>query len=659
MVNAGNPPLPSARRLRFGLSARLALSTALLGVIVAGVLTAYMYRGSADAVIAGELRELAATNGAAGQRFNARMTFAREDAQILAQVCEVVATLPAQTIGAASPEGVGQAPLILDRIQRALQAMLEQRPNYVQVQYIGADGHEDIRIQRLPGGAIASAPADALGDLSNSAEFRDARRLAKGGVHISDFDLSRIGGPPEVPHRSIVRVAAPVFDSGRELLGVVVINLDLGELLGIVTGTARQQSSHFVANESGDYIYQPDPAKTFGYLLGHRYRMQDDVPRLETVFGDGGSDFSGVVTMDGQQYLTDTRRIHYDPGRPKRYLVLATMWPRINAAREIAGLRDRTLLVAGLLLLVGVAAAISLARHFVRPLRVLTEAARRIAAGSRKIEMDEVVRRNDEVGDLARSFAVMAAEITQREEEISRTAANRARSEELAQFAYVASHDLQEPLRMVDSYLGLLERRYADRLDGEAHEFIGYAVDGARRMKMLINDLLEYSRVTNQPLKVEEVDVAAVVSRLVVALAGRVAECGVDIFVASLPRLEADPVQMERLLMNLIENAVKYRSEEAPQVQIAAERKGSAWEFSVTDNGIGIEPEFREKVFEIFKRLHSREKYPGTGIGLASCRRIVDRHGGTIWIDPTPGGGTTVRFTLPDGQAKTEKHDER
>ncbi|HMN86889.1 MAG TPA: ATP-binding protein, partial [Bauldia sp.] len=199
------------------------------------------------------------------------------------------------------------------------------------------------------------------------------------------------------------------------------------------------------------------------------------------------------------------------------------------------------------------------------------------------------------------------------------------------------------------SYLGLIARRYRGQLDADADEFIGYAVDGASRMKRLINDLLGYSRVSNRPLSPESVDTRRVVGDVLRVLAGRIEAAGADIVVGTLPPVEADAGQVEQLFLNLVENAIKYRRELPPRIVIEAEAAGDVVAFSVADNGIGIDPRFREKVFEIFTRLHGRDKYEGTGIGLASCRKIVERHGGRITVEDAPGGGSIFRFTLPAG----------
>jgi PAS domain S-box-containing protein len=229
-----------------------------------------------------------------------------------------------------------------------------------------------------------------------------------------------------------------------------------------------------------------------------------------------------------------------------------------------------------------------------------------------------------------------------------RTAELRRSNEELQQFPFVVSHDLQEPLRMVTNYVQLLAKRYAGRLDADADEFIGYAVEGTTRMQQLIRDLLEYSRVQTRPKAARETDCEELVRRALTTLRVAIEETGAVVTYDSLPVVMADASQLEQVWQNLLSNALKFRGPDPPRVHISAARQEREWVFAVRDNGIGIEPQFAERIFVVFQRLHSRQQYPGTGMGLAICKRIIERHGGRIWVESAPGKGATFYFTLPE-----------
>lgn len=218
---------------------------------------------------------------------------------------------------------------------------------------------------------------------------------------------------------------------------------------------------------------------------------------------------------------------------------------------------------------------------------------------------------------------------------------------ELEQLAFVASHDMQEPLRMIASYLQLVEQRYQDQLDSDGREFIGFAVDGAKRMQALINDLLSYSRVGTKARPFEPVDMAGVVSMACTHLRVAVEESGARIDIGTLPTVRGDALQLVQLVQNLLANAIKFRGGRPPVVRIDCSAEGGHWCFAVRDNGIGIAPEYFDRVFVLFQRLHGRGDYPGTGIGLALCKKIVERHGGRIWVESVPSQGSVFRFTIP------------
>ncbi len=218
---------------------------------------------------------------------------------------------------------------------------------------------------------------------------------------------------------------------------------------------------------------------------------------------------------------------------------------------------------------------------------------------------------------------------------------------ELQQFAYVASHDMKEPLRMVTSYLGLLEKNNKDKLDPKSKEYVHYALDGAKRMAGMIDDLLAYSRVETKGNELSMVDMNDVLVTVLRDLRMGIKESGASVTNEALPSVTADRRQMAQLLQNLVGNAIKYRSEEAPQIHISAHEDGRDWVFAVADNGIGIDPRYKDRLFQMFQRLHTRDEYEGTGMGLAISKKIIERHGGRIWFESKPGEGSTFYFSIP------------
>ena len=320
--------------------------------------------------------------------------------------------------------------------------------------------------------------------------------------------------------------------------------------------------------------------------------------------------------------------------------------------------------ISTLAIVVALLIAYFLSRSISRPIVELRESAEEIRRGNLDVEIE--VQSRDELGELADTFSRMIAEIRENRENLlkhktelekavaERTAQLAVKMEELAlsnkeleQFAYVASHDLQEPLRMVSSYVQLLARRYKGKLDPDADEFIDYAVAGALRMRKLINALLMLSRVDMRGQPFEPSDFTNVVKRSITNLKMAIDESAAEISCAQLPTVMANADQMTQLFQNLIGNAIKFRGDEPPRIRIAAERKDGEWVFSVKDNGIGIAQEHFERIFNIFQHLHGKGEYEGTGIGLAVCKKIVEMHRGRIWVESTPGGGSTFYLTIP------------
>lgn len=252
--------------------------------------------------------------------------------------------------------------------------------------------------------------------------------------------------------------------------------------------------------------------------------------------------------------------------------------------------------------------------------------------------------------NLKRSFVSLETEIRERkqiEQELMRS------NQDLQKFAFVASHDLQEPLRNVTSCLQLLEKKYKNALGADADQYIHYAVESAARMKVLIIDLLEYSRIATRGKPAEEIDCEQLLDRALKSLKKTIEEVGAVITHDPLPVISGDDTQLSQVFQNLIQNAVKFRGDESPQIHVSAVRNGLEWIFSVKDNGIGIEPQHLDRIFVIFQRLHKRSQYDGTGMGLAIVKKVVERHGGRVWAESEPGVGTTFSFTIPDGRRET------
>lgn len=269
-----------------------------------------------------------------------------------------------------------------------------------------------------------------------------------------------------------------------------------------------------------------------------------------------------------------------------------------------------------------------------------TEFPAAVTLSSVRSDADMITHHVLEFSDIT-EFCRAREELVRRTEELSRS------NRELEQFAYVASHDLQEPLRMVASYTQLIAQRYRGKLDNDADEFIHYASDGAIRMQAIINDLLTLSRVSTRNTAFSRVDARQALDKALANLRLVIGEAGATVACDPLPALNADESQITQLFQNLIGNAIKFRSDAPLRVGIGAEQKNGEWVFHVRDNGIGIAPEHFERIFLIFQRLHTQKEFPGTGIGLAICRKVVERHGGRIWVESEQGKGATFYFTIP------------
>jgi signal transduction histidine kinase len=348
-----------------------------------------------------------------------------------------------------------------------------------------------------------------------------------------------------------------------------------------------------------------------------------------------------------------------------RTLTLLAVENHDEADHDAALLWGEVLLVvvgvlALLVVLMCVFVWVALERSVTRPLGELAAAVRAASTGAHEPEIRP--EGSGEIAALARDVEHMRRELVEQVAELRESHAETERAHELLreqarelersnrdleQFAYLASHDLQEPLRKVASFTQLLQKRYGDQLDERADQYIDFAVDGARRMQRLIQDLLAFSRVGRSGAPLEDVDLESVLEQVLQDLAERIAEPGAQVTHEPLPVVRGERALLTTLLMNVVSNAIKFRHpDRAPRVHLTARRGEGSWELACTDNGIGIDPQYAERVFVIFQRLHPKDVYSGTGIGLALVKRVVEHHGGRVWVEPAAEGGATVRWTL-------------
>lgn len=447
-----------------------------------------------------------------------------------------------------------------------------------------------------------AGPVDTSSADAKSGWFEDVRRT--GSISLLDAHVSREAGAVMA-----VGFSAPIYGPRGEFRGAVTARMPLDKLRALI-------------DREGALRYQE--GERYDWLL---------LDRAGTVISEASKEEVGYRGLD----LTSVRAADTDPSKPgfleelhqRRGVPVLTGYAKTRGYGNFPGFNwtvlvriDRDHAYAPINRFVWTVGLISLL--LVAPL-----------AGFGIWASWQLIRERRSLRQTQKELRSSVAELTRS-------------NKDLQQFAYVASHDLQEPLRMVASYTQLLQKRFKGKLDADADDFIGYAVEGAKRMQRLITDLLTYSRVTTQGNAFQPVDCHAVFGQAVNDLRLAIEEAGAAVTYDRLPVVMGDAAQLGQLFQNLVFNAIKFRrDEEPPRVHAAAALRQGEWLFSIRDNGIGIDPQYADRIFVIFQRLHNPDEYPGTGIGLALCKKIVEHHGGRIWVESQLGQGATFCFTLP------------
>ncbi|MET9231117.1 ATP-binding protein [Lentzea sp. NPDC003310] len=404
-----------------------------------------------------------------------------------------------------------------------------------------------------------------------------------------------------------------------------------------------QETERTTAQNVRDLVGDVNGRVTRVEELARRWRAEYAEPTLAAVRQTGPSAVADSGIEQGKA-LFDQIRVELAALRTD----LSGLGEQARAELDSAARVVLWLVIGMGVLLVAVIGGLSLLLHrlLITPLADLAAHTRQVATGDFDHAIDasgprETVQLGEDVDAMRRRIVQELATLDAAKTELQRS------NSELEQFAYVASHDLQEPLRKVASFCQLLQRRYGGQLDERADQYIGFAVDGAKRMQVLINDLLAFSRVGRMTREQTVIDLNDLVRQVVESYSERIEETGARLEIAELPPVRGEASLLSAVFQNLISNALKFKGDEAPLITLDVERDDDFWKFTVRDNGIGIEPEYADRIFVIFQRLHPKDAYPGTGIGLAMCRKIVEFHGGTIWLKTDVDSGTTFEFTLP------------
>lgn len=456
-----------------------------------------------------------------------------------------------------------------------------------------------------------------------------------GREYISDVLMGKVTNQPTI------LFSAPVYNGNKQFEGVIYGTVSL-KTIEHMMGQFRNGDSgeSYLIDRNGYLITESRFAGNWGML---EFKLESD-----------------ILTRAKQG---DQSTSTYENYRGKRVfgtyqLVNNGKWIAVTEIErdEVYQTFNKQLIVMtviiGMVLTFSLIMMLRLSHHVEQPVQHVLRGVQRLKYGDYNYQIDITHMRSApiELLQLCEAFNQMSQNIQGHERELKLQKEELALSNaELEQFAYVASHDLQEPLRMVASYVQLLAKRYKGQLDQDADDFIHYAVDGSQRMQNLINDLLAFSRVTTKGKELKSIDLEVVLQHVLANLQTAIQESEALVTHDPLPTLLADPTQMAQLLQNLIGNALKFRDvDRKPIIHVGLEERDEEWLFSVRDNGIGFDPKYRDRIFLIFQRLHNKSKYPGTGIGLSICKKIIEQHGGKIWVKSKVGQSTTFYFTLPD-----------
>ncbi len=584
-------------------------------------------RATANQLLRGEQQRVQAL-------FSEEREAAKQLAYYMAGMPPVAGIIRAENNGGIDPLDGSTVIQWRQRLEHIFSNIMSHESAVVQIRYVRADGEELVRVDRYGAtGDIRVVNPDQLQNKGGRQYFQYAMLMPRGSVYLSPVELNREFGEIMEPRQLVMRAALPIDHSDGERFGVIVANIDFAQIASRMEPLLRDSSRLLLANREGDYLHHPENEKTLlsgAALPGNLFAEFNLAPmRAGETRELLGSDQALIVTAIASAG---------DWSDDSVYVGVLTDY---QVGSDIL---SRTFKQAVVLILLGMVAVtllmIWLARWISRPLSMME----RVVQERRSAELSESLPLSapGEVGSLARAFDDLSRELRERNTRLQSV------NKELSDYTYITSHDLQEPLRTVSGFVDIFKTEYKGKLDSEADEMLGF-IDGAtRRMQGLIKSLLDHGRIGRNP-RLAPVNLNDVIAAIEQDLYSALQDGGGKIEVGAMPTINGLQVELRLLFQNLIGNALKFsRPGVPPVVRISAEAIIDGWKIQVCDNGIGIAREYRDRVFRIFQRLHQNGTYEGTGIGLAHSKKIVELHGGSIWITDSDTQGCCVNFTLKD-----------
>ncbi len=525
-----------------------------------------------------------------------------------------------------------------------------KQKQYNQLCYLNEQGNELVKVALVEGTVIVT-PRHKLRKKAEYQYVAEAIRLREGEVYYANVRLNRLDGEIITPHVASLQIATPVYDEKNNARGLIVMSLSTRWLFSNIA-TAAPDVKKYLINQNGYFLVHPDQTKEFGFDLGFKYTLNNEYPMISEEMLATESE----ISYHGEfKHIWGFQKIFFDPGNRKRFWTVVYEIPEAITLRDIYKIQKRMVLV-GLAIIffsIGFILWISL-REIISPLTRLIQTAKRMEEGDLSVRLpaDKGAVEFIILHHTLNSFVEKQQKaIDNFEMELAlRTNKLEASNRELQQFSYIASHDLQEPLRKITAFGDRLVAHAGETLDEKSKDYLKRMQSAASRMKQLIEDLLNYSRVTTQANPFEVVSLEKLIEETIALLELRIAETGGKIEIeGKLPVVHGDRSQLQQLIQNLLANALKYHQADLPPKIVISGHKltGRLAEIKITDNGIGFNEKYLDRIFIPFQRLHTRDEYAGTGIGLAISQKIVQRHGGTITAKSQPGIGSSFIITLP------------